>query len=337
VPSEPVTDIAALFAIFQGGVVFHCLYAVTRLGLPDRLEQGPRSVAELAAEVKADEDALRRVLRLLAGHGIVEMDGERVQLTPATRLLCGGHPMSLAATFSTVGFHDVAHKLTETLRTGRAAARPALGMEFWDHLRRRPEEQELFTQGMSEQARLLSLPCVELLDWPAGGTVADVAGGSGVLLARVLREAPGLRGILVEQPQVLRMAEPVLAAYGVAGRCVLHAGDLFSEPPPADLYLLSRVLHDWNDEEVVRILRVLAAGAGPGARLRVFEDLLPETGLPAPIQCWSDVVMMALYDGARERTLPEYQTLLDTAGWRFERAVTGPPGMNVIEAVLGSS
>ncbi|HEV2344245.1 MAG TPA: methyltransferase [Actinocrinis sp.] len=331
----PVADISALFDIYQSGVVFHCLCAVTRLGVADALAAGPRPVGAVAAEVGADEDALRRVLTLLAGHRFVTFDAAGdAALTGPGLLLSSRHPASLSATFATLGISDVAHALTDVVRTGRAAAPQVLGAGFWDYLGQRPAEQAVFSAAMAEQAQLLSLPCVDLLSWPAEATIVDVAGGTGALLAAVLQAAPDARGILVDQPSVLNRARERMRDAGVADRCDVSEGDLFGPPPKGDLYLLSRVLHDWNDEHVVRILRAVAAGAAPAARLRVFEDLLPEGTLPSPVQSWSDVVMMALYDGARERTLSQFRTLFDRAGWRLERAVAGPPGMNVIEAQL---
>lgn len=372
--STPIADISALFDMYQAGLVFHSVCAITRLGVADALADGPRPLAELAAGINADRDALRRVLRLLAGHGYIafsapdaregegrgEGRGERtkdqddeVALIGPGLLLSSRHPASLGATFATLGISDVAHALDEVIRTGRPACPGVLGEGFWEYLARRPKEQAVFSSAMAEQAQLLSLPCVDLLDWPDTGTIVDVAGGTGVLLAAVLETAPGAHGILLDQPQVLGRAGALLAEAGVADRCDLRPGDLFAPPPPAELYLLSRVLHDWDDEHVVRILRTLAVGTdradAPAAasmrspappsrpRLRIFEDLLPEEGLPTAVQCWSDVVMMALYDGARERTLADFEELLDRGGWRLERAVAGPPGINVIEAVLQDS
>jgi hypothetical protein len=131
---------------------------------------------------------------------------------------------------------------------------------------------------------------------------------------------------------VLGRAGALMADLGVADRCDLRSGDLFAAPPPGDLYLLSRVLHDWDDDRVVAILRAVRDAAGPNARLRLFEDLLPEDEPPGPTQSWSDVVMMALYEGARERTLTQFRALLEAGGWRLARCVAGPPGMNVIDA-----
>ncbi|MEV8633626.1 methyltransferase [Streptosporangium sp. NPDC051023] len=335
--TEPIADIRALFDMYQIGVAWHCVCAISRLRVPDRLVGGARPMPLLAAEVGADEDALRRVLRLLSSHGIVAFDpvADEVSLTGRGRLLCASHPMSLQATFATLGISDVAHALTETLVTGHAAAPHVLGTGFWEYLASQPDKQTAFGEAMVEQAQLLSLPCLPLLDWPAGGVVVDVAGGIGVLTAGVLVEEPELAVVLVDQPHVLTLAVPYLESQGVIDRCTLHPGDLFVPPPPGDLYLLARVLHDWDDASAVRILRAVANGAPPGARLRLFEDLLPEHGVPSPQQNWSDVAMMVLYEGAKERTLTEYQRLLERGGWLFERVVTGPPGMSVIEASRG--
>jgi hypothetical protein len=330
---RPVTT---LLDIHQKALLFHCVCAVSRLGGFDLLARGPLTVPELAASLQGDEQAVRRVLRLLAGHGVVDFDvaADQVGLTEVGRVLCRGHELSLGATFATFGLPDVAHALTETLRTGKPATGPAVGTGFWGHLARHPEQQVVFSEAMAEQAQLLTVPCVPLLEWPETGTVVDVAGGSGTLLAHVLAEQPELRGVLVDQRGVLDRARALLKEAGVDDRCAVHEGDLFVPPPPADMYLLSRVLHDWDDAGVVRILTALAGSALPAARLRIFEDVLPGDRLPSAAQSWADVAMLALYDGARERTAEEFGALLDAGGWRLGRVVEGPPGMCVLEAAL---
>jgi hypothetical protein len=288
-------------------------------------------VAELAAAVGADQDALWRVLRLVADHHIVTFAGDRVGLTDRGRLLCPDHPASLSAAFAAVGTADVVHGLTETLRTGRAAAPRVLGMGYWDYLTAHPDQQALFDQAMVQRAQVLSLACVPVLDWPASGTVADIAGGIGTLLAAVLQAAPGARGILVDQPQVLERARPFLEHHGVADRCGLHPGDLFAPPPPAELYLLASVLHDWDDDHAARILTALGHSATINTRLRIFEMLLPTDAAPHRAKM-SDVLMLLMFDGARERTVGQYRTLLESTGWRLERVVASPGPMSIIEA-----
>jgi hypothetical protein len=320
-----------LAEVINLGLVWHCLCAITRLEVPERLAAGPLPVAQLAAATGADPDALWRVLRLVADHHIVTLEGDRVGLTDRGRLLCRDHPSSLQAAFATVGTSDVIHGLTDTLRTGRAAAPRVLGMAYWDYLAAHPDQQALFDQAMVQRAQVLSLVCVPVLDWPASGTIADVGGGTGTLVAAVLQAAPGAHGLLVEQPHVLEHAKPVLERQGVAGRCVLHPGDLFAPPPPAELYLLASVLHDWDDDHAARILAALGHSATPDTRLRIFEMLLPEDATPHRAKM-SDVLMLLMFDGARERTVGQYRDLLEGTGWQLERVVSSPGPMSVVEA-----
>jgi len=328
---DPAADRRALVEVINLGLLWHCLCAITRLEVPERLAAGPLPVAELAAATGADPDALFRVLRLVADHHIVTLEGDRVGLTERGRLLCQGHPASLSAAFATVGDSDVAHGLTDTLRTGRAAAPRVLGMGYWDYLATHPEQQALFDQAMVQRAQLLSLACVPVLDWPAAATIADIAGGIGTLVAAVLQATPGAHGILVEQPPVLERARPFLEHHGVADRCVLHPGDLFAPPPPADLYLLASVLHDWDDTNAARILAALGHSATSDTRLWIFEMLLPDDATSHRAKM-SDVLMMLMFDGARERTLGQYRQLLEGTGWQLEQVVASPGPMSVIQA-----
>ena len=328
---DPAADRQALVEVIHLGLLWHCLCAITRLEVPERLAAGPLPVAELAATVAADQDALWRVLRLVADHHIVTFEADRVGLTDRGRLLCPDHPSSLSAAFATVGDSDVAHGLTDTLRSGRAAAPRVLGMGYWDYLAAHPDQQALFDQAMEQRAGALSLACVPVLDWPPSGTIADIAGGTGTLLAAVLQAAPGAQGILVDQPRVLARAQPVLARHRVADRCVLHPGDLFAPPPPADLYLLASVLHDWDDTNAARILATLGHSAASNTRLWTFEMLLPTDATPHRAKL-SDVLMLLMFDGARERTLSQYRGLLERTGWRLEQVMASPGPMSIIQA-----
>ena len=166
---------------------------------------------------------------------------------------------------------------------------------------------------------------------PASGTIADIAGGTGTLVASVLQAAPGGNGILVDRPHVLERAQAVLERHGVADRCRLHPGDLFAPPPPADLYLLASALHDWDDTHAAHILTALGHGATRNTRLRSFEMLLPADATQHRATM-SDVLMLLLFDGARERTLGQYRELLEKTGWQLERVVASPGPMSVIQA-----
>jgi hypothetical protein len=146
---DPAADRQALVEVINLGLLWHRLCAITRLGVPERLAAGPLTVAELAAAVGADPDALRRVLRLVADHHIVTVEGDRVGLTDRGRLLSQDHAASLSAAFAAVGTSDVGHGLTDTLQTGRAAAPRVLGMGYWDYLAAHPDQQALFEQAVA--------------------------------------------------------------------------------------------------------------------------------------------------------------------------------------------
>jgi hypothetical protein len=329
--SDPAADRQALVEVINLGLLWHCLCAITRLEVPERLAAGPLPIPQLAVAVGADPDALWRVLRLVADHHIVTFEGDRVGLTDRGRLLCRDHPSSLSAAFATVGDSDVVHGLTDTLRTGQAAAPRVLGMPYWDYLAAHPDQQTLFDQAMVQRARVLSLACVPVLDWPTSATIADIAGGTGTLVAAVLQAAPGTQGILVDQPHVLEHARPVLERQGVADRCRLDPGDLFDPPPPADLYLLASVLHDWDDHHATHILEALGRSATNDTRLRIFEMVVPEDATPHRAKM-SDVLMLLMFDGARERTVGQYRALLEGTGWQLERVVPSPGPMSVLQA-----
>jgi hypothetical protein len=204
-------------------------------------------------------------------------------------------------------------------------------MGYWEYLAAHPDHQALFDQAMVQRAQALSLACVPVLAWPPSATIADIADGTGTLLAAVLQAAPGARGILVDQPQVLERARPFLDRQGVADRCVLHPGDLFAPPPRADLYLLASVLHDWDDAHAARILAALGRSATNDTRLRIFEMLLPTDATPHRATM-SEVLMLLLFDGARERTLGQYRDLLERTGWQLEQVMASPGPMSVLQA-----
>src|SRR5215472_11356226 len=185
-PSDPLADARDLGDIYEAGLVWHCVCAVARLHVPDHLAGGPLSMRQLAAGVDVDQHSLFRVMRLLANHGLFTLDGDTAALADRGRLLCRQHPLSMWATFASVGPPDVAHALVDTLRTGEAAARHVLGADFWDYLAAHPQQRAVFDEQMRQQAEFQSLPCVPVLRWPTAGTIADVGGGTGTLLAAVL-------------------------------------------------------------------------------------------------------------------------------------------------------
>jgi ubiquinone/menaquinone biosynthesis C-methylase UbiE len=175
---------------------------------------------------------------------------------------------------------------------------------------------------------------VAAYDFGGLGRLVDVGGGHGILLGAILRSAPDLHAVLVDQPAVVEEARRRLIAEGVADRCQLVPGDFFAEVPAgADAYVLSRVLHDWTDDDARRVLTACRAAMGPGSRLLIVEAILPEGAADQPAVIRMDLHMLVLL-GARERTEAEFRRLLARAGFEVRRVVPtrSPAGVSVIEA-----
>jgi O-methyltransferase domain len=336
ISADSKLGIDAFMRIYHIGVVWHCLCVITRLGVVDRLASGPLPVGVLADGCGVQAEPLRRVLRLLSDYEVAAFGEENVvALTDFGRLLSKEHPSSIGPIFAAVGLADVAHALEESLRTGEVAAERVLGVPFWQYLAAHADQQALFDECMRIRTNWLAESYIAMLEWPSSGMVVDVGGGIGTMMSAVLRAAPGLRGILIDQEQVLARARVLLADELAAGRCELRSADLFSPAPRGDIYILSSVLHDWSDPDAVRILDAIGKQAPESARLRIFEHVVPADGSPH-VSKFNDVAMLLLFGEGRERTEDEFGHLLDQAGWRIE-AVIELEGASMIEACRTSS
>ncbi|GAB2691106.1 methyltransferase [Nocardia thraciensis] len=324
----PVT----LMELLAAGWLTQAIHAAAALGIADALAAGPRTRAELARAVGADEDALGRLLRLLTSYGIFtrRRDG-RYALTPAARALCRDAPVSLRDTALFFGSETHrAHwsRLADAVRTGAPATGSASFFEFAGADR---EFGDLFDRAMTSIGSLTAEPVAATYDFARFGTIVDVGGGQGAMLAEILTRAPHSRGILFDLPEVLSSAVPGLAEIGVAERVSLRAGSFFDAVPPGgDAYLLRHVLHDWPDDQALRILRTVRAAMSGDSRLLVVELLLPTGGGPHPGK-FVDLEML-IHSGGRERTEAEYRNLLTAAGFAVGRVVPTICPESVIEA-----
>jgi hypothetical protein len=290
--------------------------AVLRLGLPDALGDRAVSRPELAAALPAGEADLRPLLRAARAAGLVQ-DGPAgtVRNTPVGALLRGDVAGSLRdearhvlSAWTRIAWDGLEH----SVRTGRSGFVHATGRSVFAFLRDYPDEAAAFHAFQAEVARrnlpaLLAAGCL-----PASGTVVDVGGGDGTLLAALLAAAPGLRGTLFDLPEVIDGAR-LTPRPELGDRLRLVAGDFFREVPAgADAYVLSHVLHDWPDERAAVILRRVAAAMAPASRALVIENVRPDAR-PGLVLAYLDVQMLAAWEG-RERTLDEYRALFRGAG-----------------------
>ncbi|KAA6222795.1 SAM-dependent methyltransferase [Streptomyces albofaciens JCM 4342] len=314
------------------------LRAAALLGVADHLADGPRTAGELAAATGADAGYLRRVLRLLATREVFREDAATgaFHLTPAADPLRSDAPSSMrdaVIMLTDDPFWRPAGRLADTVRSGRTVFDEIFGVPYFAHLERVPEAGGVFDTGMAGLAESENDPIAAAYDFPATGTVVDVGGGRGGLLRQVLRRNPGLTGVLYDQESVLR--HHTLDLPDLTGRWQTAAGDFFTAVPPgADVYLLKRILHDWNDADCLRILRACrTAMTRPGSRLLAIDAVLPPGNSPHPGKTM-DVLMMTSLNG-RERDEPAFHQLLTEAGLKPGRTIPTESTLSVVEAVAG--
>ncbi|MBP2472240.1 hypothetical protein JOF53_001112 [Crossiella equi] len=326
---EQVVDAPhALLTLLTGHWAARAVHLAAKWRIADLLTPSPRTADEVAGALAADPWAVARLLRYLAGLGVLaEGEAETYSLTPVGELLHADNPFHDLASLYGEEFYAAWQNLGHAVRTGQTAFGATFGAEHFDYFAEQPEASRSFDRAMSAVSGLVADHLATGYDFPAGATVADIGGGDGTLLRAVLRAHPEVRGVLVDREHVTSVVveEPRLSA---------HAGDFFTEIPSGhQVYLLSRVLHDWSDEDCLRILEVCRAACPPEAVLLVVERLLPEDGSRSLAQPW-DMQMMAI-TGGRERTGTEYAGLLGKAGFTVRETRDLPVDLRLLVCAPG--
>jgi hypothetical protein len=304
--SEPSPE-TQLWNLLRGALGTRALGIVAELHVADQLAAGPRPVTELARETGADADTLYRLLRALASDGVFAEDAPGVfRNTPASDLLRGGGWSNFAALFGGTFYRAVAGLDT----TGDTAFARDFGTDFWSWLADHPEERASFDRAMQLGASR-RVEQLASLEWRGDETVVDVGGGNGSLLTELLRDQPGLSGIVFDLPETVRDE----AALGERIRFV--EGSFFERVPVGDAYIVSKILHDWDDESAIAILRAIRAAAPVNARLLILETVLIDGNEPDGAK-WLDLLMLALA-GGRERNDAQWRALLTSGGFEAVR------------------
>jgi len=319
---------AQLWLLATSHFLPRCLHVVAELGVADHLGETPRPAEILARESDCDANALARMLRLLAVAGVFEATPEGWRHTELSRLLRSAHPQSMRAFARMMGGSvqwAALGELAHAARTGQAAVERIVPGGLWAHFKGHPEDAHIFDAAMTSKSIAEIAAVIPAFDFTPYGTIADIGGGRGHVLAAVLQAAPAARGILFDLPRVV-------AEVKAGARLEVQGGDFFRDGlPAADAYIVSQVLHDWPDEPARAILRAVRRAASPGAHLLVMEQILADTPGPHPSKVL-DVVMLTL-TGGRERTRTEYEALMDAEGFRFERAVPTASPVSVLVGV----
>lgn len=316
------------------------LYAGVKLGVFDALREGPRKAAELADELGLDRAFAFRLFRALGSLGLLDQGPDRTfSLTEAGELLCEDHPRSLrGVTLLEEGpeHYAIWRHLPDIVRDGGDDGfLREFGHSAFEHAEEDPGYADVFDDAMSSYSAMQTAWALEVfedVDLADASHICDVGGGRGHLIASLLASYPDLRGTVLERPPVIADGSRLWAGrMGVDDRCEFVAGDMFEEVPEADVYVMKMILHDWDDDECVRILDNCQQAARDDARLYAFEHIVPDPER-AHFSKLFDIHMMVWGTG-RERTADEYGALFERSGWEY--AGTRFPEARLMGAVEG--
>lgn len=312
------------------------IYVAVKLGIVDFLAIDPHTSEELAEKTSAHPPSLYRLLRALAAMEVLheEVDG-RFSLAPRGEELRSDHPNSLAGWAAFVGeeHHWRAWgSLLHSVSTGETAFDHVFGTDPWTYRSQYPEASAAFDRGMTSRSKQVTASVLSVNDFGRFSTLVDVGGSNGALLAAILVKYPDMHGILFDLPHVVAGAPSLLEEAGVRNRCEIVAGSFFEAVPSGgDAYVLKSIIHDWNDERSIEILRICREAMSEGTSILLVEQDLGRAN-ETPAAKLSDLNMMVMTSG-QERTTEEYAALLATSGFHFTTATSSPSGTSVFEGI----
>ena len=324
-----------MMQMLTGFAVTQIIGVAAAYKIADHLAKGALSAKQIAAAEGISEEATFRLLRACASLGLVTCDATlKFSATPLLGTLRSdvrGSLSCLAMAWAAPSVWLPTGRLADAVQTGERRTVPAIGAEFWDYFVQHPAEGAIFTRAMHGFTSGVAPEVARLVDTSNVKLTVDVGGASGTLVHSLMAENPNLLGIVFDLPNVVPSAAAAATALGLGDRSKAVSGDFFASVPEADLYLLKSILHDWNDEQCVRILENCCRAMRRGGRVIVVEMLLGEIGEPGPSPIF-DLLMMMILSG-RERSLNEYRALLERAGLRLENNSPTSTALSVMEAV----
>jgi ubiquinone/menaquinone biosynthesis C-methylase UbiE len=319
----------SMIRLFMSYIPTRVIYVAAKLGLADHIGDDGASAQDLAQKLKVDPAALYRVMRVLAGLGVLRQDNnDRFYVTPFGETLRKDSPQSVRdyAIYSHEFVYDAFRGITDSVRTGKPVIDDLFGF-----LRANPDQETIFHAGMSNRGRIETSAVLDAYKFSDGQTVVDVGGGNGGFLSAILASCEQVSGVLVDQPSAIEAAKAERG--GPLPRCMLVAGDFFEGVPSGgDSYVLKRVLFDWTDEKAVQILKNCRRAMKSDAHLLIIEPLIGPPNEQSPAHLF-DMTFLVMLHG-RLRTADEYSGLLGQAGFRLQRVVPTESDVSILEAFV---
>ena len=322
-----------LLQMLTGYWVSQALITAAKLGLADEIARTPATAAELAPTVGANADALYRLLRMLASVGIfTEQPDGRFTLTPLAEPLRTDQPESVHAFVLLLGdeHYQSWGLLDQAVRTGDCAFEMLYGQPVFEYLAKHPDKAKNFDAAMTGVHGRETAAMLDAYDFSGVKVLADIGGGNGTVIIEALRRNPHLKGMLFDLPHVVERSREAIASARLTDRCSVHGGSFFEAVPSgADAYLMRHIIHDWDDDEALTILKAIRRAIPSDGRLLVIEFVIPPGNEPNFGKLLD--LNMFVVPGGRERTEAEYRRLYQQAGFDLTRIVTTARDVSVIE------
>ncbi len=309
------------------------LYAAAVLKISDYLENGGKTADELAELTNTHRDSLYRVLRACAGLGLYKEKNGKFYLTRAGKFFISDNPDSVSPVAIMRG-EDSTWKawgeLLYAVKTGESAFQKAFGMNLFEYLNKNPESGEAFNKSMRIFTQYEIPMILKAYNFSGFRKIVDIAGGNGLLLTAILEKHRKCRGVLFDLPPVIKDAKEYLSGSEMKDNIKIEPGDIFvSIPPGGDCYILKRILHDWNDDEAIKILENCRKAIIPGGKLLIIEYVITGRNIAGMI---NDIQMMVMCPGGKERTREEFVRLVNRAGFRLNKII-GKKGVSILECL----
>lgn len=323
-----------LIIALQGKMISRMIADLADIGVADLLVDGPKSVTELADKTSTNEDALYRVLRALCAIGVFKESGERqFENNEASKLLISDMPGTLRDLLRWLNckpFWNACREFDYSLKTGQSAFNKANGKLVFEYLKDHEDVAGLFNNAMSSASSVTGPIVADTYDFSGFKTIVDIGGGHGSLLAAIITKYPHLRGVVFDLPEVIQSVNPDK----LTNKLDFQAGDFFEGVPKgADIYIMKHIIHDWDDEHCVKLLRHCCHAMSDGGKVLVVEQVITD----APESVFAklfDIEMLAITHSGRERTVAEFKELFTKAGLKLTRVVpTKQTSICIVEAV----
>ncbi|HUE82338.1 MAG TPA: methyltransferase [Pyrinomonadaceae bacterium] len=327
---------AVLHQMMCGHWVSQAIYVTAKLGIADHLADGPRHIDDLAQTVGGNSGALYRLLRALASVGLfTEGEQRHFALTPIGACLQTEIPGSMRPLAILITDFDWEpwKQMLYSVQTGKTAFERVHGMGVFDYFQQHPEQGQAFDEAMTTFVTANGLAVVAAYDFSPFAKIVDVGGGHGALMAAILKANVGTKGVIFDLPSVVAGAKRTIEAAGLSDRCELVGGDFFTTPLPTggDAYMMASIIHDWDDERSLAILKNCRRAMSDHAKLLLVEMVIPPGDTPF-LGKLLDLEMLVCF-GGQDRTEVEYHQLLAAAGFQLARIVPTATPSSIIEAV----